>query len=297
RIECLVAGEEGAEEACSEAGEEGRRGGCSEAGEEERLKSGGQRRLTAKNDRSLEERSRWRWWPVIVAGGADCARERRSKADPNIWVLIFLMSGLLPPALLLPLHLSHLDEEKILNVVNPEKDVDGFHPLNMGCLAMKGREPFFVPCAAKSCIDLLLRFGIEIVGKNAVVVGRSKLVGLPVSLLLQRHHATVSVVHSFTKNPQELTREADIIITDVGVPNMIRGDWLKPGTVVIDAGTNAVKDPSRKHGFHLSGDVCFEEAVRVASVITPVPGGLGPITISMLLSNTLDSAKRAYGFV
>ncbi|XP_056689852.1 bifunctional protein FolD 2 [Spinacia oleracea] len=192
---------------------------------------------------------------------------------------------------------KHLDEEKILNVVNPEKDVDGFHPLNMGCLAMKGREPFFVPCAAKSCIDLLLRFGIEIVGKNAVVVGRSKLVGLPVSLLLQRHHATVSVVHSFTKNPQELTREADIIITDVGVPNMIRGDWLKPGTVVIDAGTNAVKDPSRKHGFHLSGDVCFEEAVRVASVITPVPGGLGPITISMLLSNTLDSAKRAYGFV
>ncbi|XP_021720854.1 bifunctional protein FolD 2-like isoform X5 [Chenopodium quinoa] len=192
---------------------------------------------------------------------------------------------------------KHLDEEKILNVVNPEKDVDGFHSFNMGSLAMKGREPFFIPCAAKSCIDLLLRSGVEIAGKNAVVIGRSKLVGLPVSLLLQRHHATVSVVHSFTKNAQELTREAEIIITDVGVPNMIRGNWLRSGAVVIDAGTNAVKDPNRKNGFHVTGDVCFEEAVRVASAITPVPGGLGPVTISMLLSNTLDSAKHAYGFV
>ncbi|XP_057536386.1 bifunctional protein FolD 2-like [Amaranthus tricolor] len=192
---------------------------------------------------------------------------------------------------------KHLNEEKILNVINPEKDVDGFHPFNMGSLAMKGREPFFVPCGAKSCIDLLLRTGVEMVGKNAVVIGRSKIVGLPVSLLLQRHHATVSIVHSFTKNPQNLTREADIIITDVGVPNMIRGNWLKQGAVVIDAGTNAVKDPNRKHGFHLTGDVCFEEAVRVASAITPVPGGVGPVTISMLLTNTFDSAKRAYGFV
>lgn len=192
---------------------------------------------------------------------------------------------------------KHLDGERILNVVNPEKDVDGFHPLNMGSLAMKGREPFFIPCAAKGCIELLLRHGIKMLGKNAVVIGRSKIVGLPVSLLLQRHHATVSVIHSFTKNPQDLTREADIVITDVGVPNMIRGNWLKQGAVVIDAGTNAVKDPNRKHRLHLNGDVCFEEAVEVASAITPVPGGLGPVTISMLLSNTLDSAKRAYTFV
>ncbi|XP_021716147.1 bifunctional protein FolD 2-like [Chenopodium quinoa] len=192
---------------------------------------------------------------------------------------------------------EHLDEEKIMDVINPEKDVDGFHPLNMGCLAIKGREPLFVPCAAKSCIDVLLRSGTEISGKNAVVIGRSKIVGLPVSLLLQRHQATVSVVHSFTKNPQEITREADIVITDVGVPNMVRGNWLKPGAVVIDTGTNAVKDPDREHGFHLTGDVCFEETVKVASIITPVPGGLGPVTISMLLSNTLDSAKRAYKFV
>ncbi|GMG98263.1 hypothetical protein Nepgr_000103 [Nepenthes gracilis] len=192
---------------------------------------------------------------------------------------------------------KHLDEERILSVVSPEKDVDGFHPLNMGNLAMKGREPLFIPCAAKGCIDLLLRSGVEIVGKKAVVIGRSKIVGLPTSLLLQRHHATVSVVHAFTKNPQDLTREADIVITDVGLPNFVRGSWLKPGAVVIDTGTNAVKDPNSKHGFHLTGDVCYEEAVRVASAITPVPGGLGPVAISMLLSNILDSAKRAYGFI
>ncbi|KAH9607792.1 hypothetical protein KSS87_011183 [Heliosperma pusillum] len=191
---------------------------------------------------------------------------------------------------------KHFDEEKIMNVVSPEKDVDGFHPLNMGNLALKGREPYFIPCAAKACIDLLLRSGIELKGKKAVVIGRSKVIALPTSLLLQRHHATVTLVHSFTKNPQEITREADIVIADVGVPNMVRGDWLKPGSVVIDAGTNAIKDPNGKHGFHLTGDVCFEEAVGVASAITPVPGGLGPVTISMLLSNTLDSAKSAYKF-
>uniref|UniRef100_A0A803KRX9 Methenyltetrahydrofolate cyclohydrolase n=1 Tax=Chenopodium quinoa TaxID=63459 RepID=A0A803KRX9_CHEQI len=191
---------------------------------------------------------------------------------------------------------EHLDKEKIMDVSNPEKDVDGFHPSNMGCLAIKGREPLFVPCAAKSCIDVLLRSGIEVSGKNVVVIGRSKIVGLPVSLLLQAssHCEFCAFIH---QNPQEITLEADIVITDVGVPNMVRGNWLKPGAVVIDTGTNAVKDPNREHGFHLTGDVCFEEAVKVASIITPVPGGLGPVTISTLLSNTLDSAKRAYKFV
>ncbi|XP_074267938.1 bifunctional protein FolD 2-like isoform X2 [Silene latifolia] len=191
---------------------------------------------------------------------------------------------------------KHFDEEKIMNVISPEKDVDGFHPLNMGNLALKGREPYFIPCAAKACIDLLLRSGVELKGKHVVVIGTSKIVALPTSLLLQRHHASVTLVNSFTKNPQEITREADIVIVDVGVPNMVRGDWLKPGSVVIDAGTNAIKDVNGKHGFHLTGDVCFEEAVEVASAITPVPRGLGPVTISMLLSNTLDSAKRAYNF-
>ncbi|KAL9265334.1 Bifunctional protein FolD 4, chloroplastic-like protein [Drosera capensis] len=191
---------------------------------------------------------------------------------------------------------NHLDEERILSFVSPEKDVDGFHPLNMGNLAMKGRQPMFIPCAAKACMEVLLSSCVKLTAKNAVVIGRSKIVGLPISMLLQRHHATVSVVHSFTKNPQELTCEADIVITDIGVPEIVRGSWLKPGAVVIDTGTNAVKDPEGKNGFRLAGDVCYEEAVRVASFITPVPGGLGPVTISMLLSNTLDSAKHAYRF-
>ncbi|RDX87115.1 Bifunctional protein FolD 1, mitochondrial, partial [Mucuna pruriens] len=189
---------------------------------------------------------------------------------------------------------QHLDEEKIVNVVSPEKDVDGFHPLNMGNLAIRGRKPFFIPCAPKGCIELLLRHGVEIKGKRAVVIGRSKIAGLPTSLLLQRHHATVSILHQYTKNPEQITSEADIVVADVGIPNIVRGNWLKKGAVVIDMGTSQVKDPSG-HGFRVSGDVCFEEAVKVASAITPVPGGVGPVTISMLLSNILDSAKCTFG--
>ncbi|CAJ1958663.1 unnamed protein product [Sphenostylis stenocarpa] len=191
---------------------------------------------------------------------------------------------------------QHLDEEKIINVVSPEKDVDGFHPLNVGNLAIRGRKPLFIPCAPKGCIELLLRHGVEIKGKRAVIIGRSKIVGLPTSLLLQRHHATVSMLHAYTKDPQQITSEADIVVADVGIPNIVRGNWLKKGAVVIDMGSNQVKDPSG-HGFRVSGDVCFEEAVKVASAITPVPGGVGPVTVSMLLSNTLDSAKRAFGMV
>ncbi|CAL5404442.1 unnamed protein product [Camellia sinensis] len=190
----------------------------------------------------------------------------------------------------------HLDEEKILNVLNLEKDVDGFHPVHMGNLAMSGREPLFIPCTPKGCIELLVRSDVEIMGKNAVVIGRSNIVGLPASLLLQRHHATVSTVHAFTKNPEHITSEADIVVTAAGVPNLVRGNWLKPGAVVIDVGTYPIEDPSFEQGYRLLGDVCYEEAVMVASAITPVPGGVGPMTIAMLLSNTLDSAKRAYNF-
>ncbi|XP_050240469.1 bifunctional protein FolD 1, mitochondrial-like isoform X2 [Quercus robur] len=136
---------------------------------------------------------------------------------------------------------QHLDEEKIMTVVSPEKDVDGFHPLNMGNLALRGRQPFFIPCAPKGCIELLLRFGVQISGKRSVVIGRSKIVGLPTALLLQRHHATVSTVHSFTKNPEQITSQADIVVSDVGIPNLVQGNWLKPGSVVIDMGTNLVK--------------------------------------------------------
>ncbi|KAL2337343.1 hypothetical protein Fmac_011789 [Flemingia macrophylla] len=191
---------------------------------------------------------------------------------------------------------QHLDEEKVINVLSPEKDVDGFHPLNMGNLAIRGRKPFFIPCARRGCVELLLRHGVEIKGKRAVIIGRSKIAGLPTSLLLQRHHATVSMLHSYTKNPEQITSEADIVVADVGIPNIVRGNWLKKGAVVIDMGTNQVKDP-RDHSFHVSGDVCFEEAVKVASAITPVPGGVGPVTISMLLSNILDSAKRSFEMI
>ncbi|ESR42922.1 Bifunctional protein FolD 1 [Citrus sinensis] len=194
---------------------------------------------------------------------------------------------------------QHLDEGKILDAVSLEKDVDGFHPLNIGNLAMRGREPLFIPCTPKGCIELLIRSGVEIMGKNAVVIGRSNIVGLPTSLLLQRHHATVSIVHALTKNPEQITSEADIVIAAAGVANLVRGSWLKPGAVVLDVGTCPVDvsvDPSCEYGYRLMGDVCYEEAMRLASVITPVPGGVGPMTVAMLLSNTLDSAKRAYGF-
>ncbi|KAL3719703.1 hypothetical protein ACJRO7_004649 [Eucalyptus globulus] len=191
---------------------------------------------------------------------------------------------------------QHVDEERIINFVSPEKDVDGFQPLNVENLAMKGSDPLFIPCAPKSCIELLLRSGVEIMGKRAVVVGRSKIIGLP-TLLLQRHHATVSTVHSFTKNPEQITREADIVIADVGISNLIRGIWLKPGAVAVDMGTNKVQDPGTDQGFRITGDVCYEEAIKVVSAITPVPGGDGPVTIAMLPSNTLDSAKCAFGFI
>ncbi|KAG7996314.1 hypothetical protein I3843_01G153600 [Carya illinoinensis] len=137
---------------------------------------------------------------------------------------------------------QHLDEEKVMTVVSPEKDVDGFHPLNMGNLARRGREPLFVPCAPKGCLELLLRLGVQIIGKKSVVIGRSKIVGLPTSFLLQRHHATVTTVHAFTNNPEQITSKADIVVSDVGIPNKVRGNWLKPGAVVIDMGTNLVKD-------------------------------------------------------
>ncbi|XP_071689823.1 bifunctional protein FolD 1, mitochondrial-like [Rutidosis leptorrhynchoides] len=192
---------------------------------------------------------------------------------------------------------QHLNEGKILDVLRLEKDVDGFHPMNIGNLAMRGREPLFIPCTPKGCVEILIRSGVEIIGKKAVVIGRSNIVGLPASLLLQRHHATVSIVNELTPNPEEITREADILVSAVGVPNLVRGSWLKPGAVVIDVGTHPVEDPSSEQGYRLMGDVCFEEASKVASLITPVPGGVGPMTVAMLLYNTLESASRKYNFV
>lgn len=187
---------------------------------------------------------------------------------------------------------KHINEEKVLSEITIEKDVDGFHPLNIGKLAMKGREPLFLPCTPKGCLELLSRSGVSVKGKNAVVVGRSNIVGLPVSLLLLKEDATVTVVHSRTPEPETHIRDADIVIAAAGQAMMIKGDWIKPGAAVIDVGTNAVDDSSRKSGYRLVGDVDFEEVRKVAGWITPVPGGVGPMTVAMLLKNTLDGAKR-----
>ncbi len=190
---------------------------------------------------------------------------------------------------------DHIDDEEILGAVSLEKDVDGFHPLNIGRLSMKRRDPLFVPCTPRGCIELLDRSGVAIEGKQAVVLGRSNIVGLPVAMLLLHHNATLTVCHSRTADLPEVVRRADILIAAVGRPEMVRGDWLKPGVVVIDVGVNAVEDPATEKGYRLVGDVDFSEAIEVAAAITPVPGGVGPMTIAMLLRNTTDSAGRAFG--
>lgn len=187
---------------------------------------------------------------------------------------------------------KHISEKKILDAVSEEKDVDGFHPLNIGCLAMRGRDPLFVPCTPKGCIELLHRYKVPIAGKRAVVVGRSNIVGMPAALLLQREDATVTMVHSRTPNGQQICAEADIVIAACGKAEMITGDWIKPGAVVIDVGINSKEDPTAKKGYRLVGDVNYDEAAEKASFITPVPGGVGPMTIAMLLRNTVDAAKR-----
>ncbi len=190
---------------------------------------------------------------------------------------------------------SHIDAETILGAISLEKDVDGFHPLNIGRLSMKQREPLFVPCTPKGCIELLDRTRVKIEGRQAVVLGRSNIVGLPVAMLLLHRNATLTICHSRTQNLPEVVRQADILIAAVGRAEMVRGDWLKPGVVVIDVGVNDVPDPSDPRGYRLVGDVAFNEAKEVAAAITPVPGGVGPMTIAMLLRNTLDGAKRTLG--
>jgi len=184
---------------------------------------------------------------------------------------------------------KHLDEEAILGAISLHKDVDGFHPINIGRLVMKGREPMFVPCTPAGCIVLIDEVGTEIEGAEAVVVGRSNIVGIPVAALLRNRNATVTVCHSRTRNLPEITRRADILVAAIGRPQMIRGDWIKPGATVIDVGINRVEDPTAKRGYRLVGDVAFDEAVEVAGAITPVPGGVGPMTIAMLLKNTLTA--------
>jgi 5,10-methylene-tetrahydrofolate dehydrogenase/methenyl tetrahydrofolate cyclohydrolase len=188
-----------------------------------------------------------------------------------------------------------LDEEAVLNAISIEKDVDGFHPINIGRLAQKGRESLFVPCTPDGVIYLLDQVGAELEGANAVVLGRSNIVGMPVALLLVKRNATVTICHSRTKDLPAVCREADILIAAVGRPEMVKADWVKPGAVVIDVGTNRVDDPTRERGYYLTGDVAFDEVKEVASAISPSPGGVGPMTIAMLLRNTTRGAKLAQG--
>ncbi len=186
-----------------------------------------------------------------------------------------------------------LDEEAILRAISIEKDVDGFHPINIGRLAQKGREPLFVPCTPAGCIVLLKKAGAKLEGARAVVVGRSNIVGMPAALLLVKENCTVTICHSRTQDLPGVCREADVLIAAIGRPQMIKGDWVKPGAYVIDVGTNRVDDPTAKRGYRLVGDVDFDEVVEVAGAITPSPGGVGPMTITGLLQNTLRSAQRA----
>ena len=185
---------------------------------------------------------------------------------------------------------KHIDEDKVLLAIEPSKDVDGFHPVNVGNL-MIGRKGF-LPCTPHGIIVLLKTIGIETDGKHAVVIGRSNIVGKPVSMLLARKdvNCTVTICHTGTKNMAELTVQADIIVVASGRPHTLTKDMVKDGAVVIDVGVNRISDSSKKSGFRLTGDCDFDDLVEKTSFITPVPGGVGPMTIAMLMQNTLESA-------
>jgi len=190
---------------------------------------------------------------------------------------------------------KHINESRVLLAINPDKDVDGFHPMNVGKMVVG--ENAFLPCTPHGCIQLLKRSGVKIEGAKVVIVGRSNIVGKPLAnMLIQKNengNATVTVCHTKTKNLKNETLQADIIIAAAGRPNTITADMVKNGAVVIDVGVNRVEDPSRKRGYRLVGDVDFDAVKEKASLITPVPGGVGPMTITMLLYNTLESAKKA----
>ena len=186
---------------------------------------------------------------------------------------------------------KHLDEEAILSRLSLQKDVDGFHPVNIGRLAMKGRDPLFIPATPYGVIVLLEEVGAKLEGANAVVLGRSNIVGMPAAMLLIHRNATVTVCHSRTQDLPGVCREADILVAAVGRPEMVKADWVKPGAVVIDVGSNRVDDDTAEKGYRWVGDVAFDEVAEVASAITPSPGGVGPMTIAMLLKNTLRAAE------
>ncbi|KAL0481487.1 hypothetical protein AKO1_011250 [Acrasis kona] len=171
---------------------------------------------------------------------------------------------------------KHIDPALVLRRVDVNKDVDGLHP----------QGAIFQPCTPKGCLELLDRSNIDVSGKDVVVLGRSRVVGLPLSLLLTKRNATVTLCHSRSQQVKQKAQRADILISACGVPELVRGDWIKPGAVVVDVGINHIPDHTKGSGYRIVGDVCFEEAYKVASHITPVPGGVGPMTIAMLMHNT-----------
>jgi len=226
--------------------------------------------------------------PADTSGEDLIALIKKMNADPKI-------NGILVQ---LPLP-KHINESEVLLTIDPAKDVDGFHPMNVGKM-MVGEEGF-LPCTPHGIIQLLIRSGVTIEGANVVIVGRSNIVGKPLAnMLMQKKdkgNATVTVCHTRTKDLAHHTRQADIVIAAAGRPNTITADIVKEGVVVIDVGVNRVDDPTKKKGYRLVGDVDFEAVKEKASLITPVPGGVGPMTITMLLYNTVESAKKAAGIV
>ena len=192
----------------------------------------------------------------------------------------------------------HMSADKVIRRIRPEKDVDGFHPVNVGKLSI-GERDGFVPCTPAGAIELLVRSGVDTRGKDAVIVGRSNIVGKPMAALLMQDapggNATVTVCHSRTVDLASHTRRADILVAAIGKPEMITGDMIKPGAVVIDVGINRVNDNSVAKGYRIVGDVHFASARAVASLITPVPGGVGPMTIAMLMQNTVRAAAQIAG--
>ncbi len=189
---------------------------------------------------------------------------------------------------------KHIDEQKVIMAVDPDKDVDGFHPTNVGKLTLN--LPTFISATPYGIMELLDRYNIETSGKNVVVLGRSHIVGSPMSILLsqkrKKGNATVTLTHSRTKDLKEITKKADIIVAAIGIPEFLKGDMVKDGVTVIDVGITRIEDKTKKNGFRLVGDVAFDEVSPKCSYITPVPGGVGPMTIAMLMKNTLLALER-----
>ena len=220
--------------------------------------------------------------PADTPQDALLAKVRELNTDPAVHGILVQMP--------LP---GHISENDVVNAIDPDKDVDGLHPVNAGRLSL-GQDNALVSCTPRGCMILLERSGAVIEGAEAIVVGRSKLVGKPVAQLLLAANATVTMAHSRTRDLAAVCSRADIVVAAAGRPEMIRGDWIKPGATVIDVGINRIDDPAGGKA-KIRGDVAFDEAVKVARAITPVPGGVGPMTIACLLLNTVTAACRQHG--